>query len=203
MAAMHLPPRADESRPGPWFTERPRLAAAVVAVLFASIFALRLSVGGADEAISVLYVLPIALAAFTFGRRAGVAAGLTGVGLFGAWIWVTGESISVLGWLARATPMLLLGALVGSAADREREAAAVRRRLDAVELRQREAAEINDSIIQGMAVAKWSFEAGDPERGLDVLADTMTTAQDLVAQLLSAGSAGALRRRSAALHVKR
>jgi hypothetical protein len=77
-----------------------------------------------------------------------------------------------------------LGALVGDASDRQRRVAEVERQLLVAELRAREAAEINDSIIQNLAAAKWSVESGNCARGLEVLTDTILTAEALVDGLL-------------------
>jgi hypothetical protein len=63
------------------------------------------------------------------------------------------------------------------------------------EISQREAAEINDSIVQGLAAAKWAFEAGASDRGLEVLDETIRTSQALVSDLLARVSAGAAARR--------
>ena len=185
---MHLPRSLRRHEPGPWFWLRPALAAAVAAVLFAAVIALRWTVGSVEDSISMLYVLPVALVAMAFGMRAGVAAGAFAVGLLALWLATTDESLSALGWLSRATPLLILGALVGAAADRIREAAAAERRAAAVALLQLEAAEINDRVLQQMAAAKWMLEAGRTDAGVDLLASTMDTAQDLVARMLGSGS---------------
>jgi hypothetical protein len=156
----------------------------VAAALYAAVFGLRFTVEGTDEAVSILYVLPITLLAFAFGRRGGLVAGCVGLSLFTVWAIGDDVSLSLFGWLSRVVPMLLLGVLVGGAADRQREFADMQRQLLTARLRARDAAEINDSIVQGLAVAKWSLEAGAYDRGLDVLTDTIQTAEDLVADLL-------------------
>lgn len=173
---------------GPWFWLRPALAVAVSALLFVGIIVLRWSVGDADDAISMLYVLPVALLALSFGLRAGLGAGAFAVGLLVLWVTTAGESLSVFGWLSRAVPPLLLGLLVGAAADRIRDAARVERHAAEVALLQREAAEINDHVLQQMAAAKWLLEAGRTADGVDVLAETMDTAQQLVARMLGPDS---------------
>jgi hypothetical protein len=160
----------------------------VAASLFAGVLVLRFSVAGAEDSISVLYVLPVALLAVTFGFRVGVAAGVAAMGLLVAWVMFRHETLSELGWLSRATPLLLLGALVGFASDRMREADRTQRYAVAVALLQREAAEINDSIFQGLAATKWLLEAGEVERGLVTLEQTMITAQQLVSRMLGSNS---------------
>jgi hypothetical protein len=64
------------------------------------------------------------------------------------------------------------------------EAADVRRDLGVAIARHRDAVEINDSVVQALAVAKWSLEAGNTQRALDAIADALTTAHHLVLDLL-------------------
>lgn len=149
---------------------------------------LRWSVGSVEDSISMLYVLPVALLALAFGFRVGMGAGVFAVGLLAVWLVTTGESLGPFGWLSRATPPLLLGALVGAAADRIREAAEHERHAAAVTLLQREAAEINDRVLQQMAAAKWLLEAGRIDDGVELLAETMDDAQRLVASMLGPDS---------------
>jgi signal transduction histidine kinase len=183
-----MPPAERSVSADLWFRDRPRLAAAIAAALFVVVFVLRQVVHGASEAVCLLYVLPIALVAFAFGRTAGAAAGGFSFVLFGVWALTEDVSFGVVGWLARAVPMLLLGALVGGAADQQRRAAAAERELLASQLRARQAAELNDSIIQRLAAAKWAAEAGNHDRTLDVLTETVESAQSLVAELLDGRS---------------
>ena len=185
---MRLQLTTTERGTGPWFWLRPALAVTVSALLFVGIIVLRWSVGDADDAISMLYVLPVALLALSFGLRAGLGAGAFAVGLLVLWVTTAGESLSVFGWLSRAVPPLLLGLLVGAATDRIRDAARTERHAAEVALLQREAAEINDHVLQQMAAAKWLLEAGLTEDGVDLLADTMETAQQLVARMLGPDS---------------
>lgn len=173
----------------PWFERRPGEAVVVVQLLFLAIFVLRLSVGDEREAIAMLYVLPISLAAFGFGRRAGLLAGFAAVGLLAIWTVVADISLPPIGWLSRALPLVLIGGLIGGAADRTRAADAAQRRADAVALLQLEGAEINDSIVQHLSAAKWALEAGDTERAVAILDETIVKGQRLVTRVLSSDSA--------------
>src|SRR3954447_21210614 len=148
-------------RQGPWFQWHPALAVAVGISLYGIVFVLRLDVAGTQDAITALYALPIALLAVAFGLRAGAVAGIIGAVLLTAWVAIDGVSLTPLDFAVRAVPLILLGVLLGSATDRLRVAAELEKALVGARLREREAAEINDSIIQGLAVAKWSLEAGD------------------------------------------
>lgn len=152
--------------------------------MFAAVFVLRLGAGDSSDVIAMLYTLPIALVAVAFGLRGGLAAGATGVGLVVVWAVITGTSISPVGWAARVVPLLLLGYLLGDVTDRLRRVEAERRALARATQRHRDAVEINDSIVQGMAAAKWSLEAGDVDGGLGTLSETITLARRLVSDLL-------------------
>lgn len=168
----------------PWFRLHPRAALAVIAALFAGILALRLSAGSAADAYSMLYVLPVSLAAVVFGVRGGAASGVLAVGLIGVWVVAQDVDLPLTAWFSRATPILLLGLLLGHASDRLRRAEVERRRLARAALLHRKAIEINDSLIQGMTAAKWSLESGRAESGLQTLDDTIGRAQTLVSGLI-------------------
>jgi energy-coupling factor transporter transmembrane protein EcfT len=151
--------------------------------LFAIVFAARLTIHGTDP-ITVFLIFPIALLAMAFGLRAGLLAGLAGVLLTFAWVALAGISLSAFGWAGRIVPLVLLGVLVGWTTDRERAAAQTEKALFEARLREREAAEINDSIVQHLAVTKWTIETGHTDEGLTMLADTIATSESLVAALL-------------------
>ena len=174
----------------PWFRRRPVLALAVAGVLYAAVLALRLFVGGPVDAYSMLFALPVALVAITFGLRAGVAAGLVAVGLIVVWVVVRDVSLGPTGWASRAVPMLLLGLVLGDASDRLSRAEAERRRLEEAALLHRQAIEINDSLVQGMAAARWSLEAGRIDAGLQTLDETINQAHDLVSGLIRQAGMG-------------
>ncbi|WP_350275776.1 hypothetical protein [Kribbella sp. HUAS MG21] len=176
------PPQAAPSEP--WFRRHPRVALTVAGVLFAAILTLRMLVGDAVDAYSMLYALPVALVAITCGLRSGLAAGLLAVGLIVAWVVVRDVPLSAMGWASRVVPLLLLGPLLGDASERLRRAETERRRLEAAALLQREAIEINDSLVQGMVAAKWSLEAANTEAGLRILDETIGQAQTLVSGLV-------------------
>ena len=169
---------------GPWFSRSAGATIAVAVALFAALFVLRLTVGDPDDAVSMLFALPIALVAVAFGFRAGILSGVAGVVLLALWVWVDDVSLSALGWVSRVTPMLLLGGLLGHAADRMRRAEDESRRLEVAAERQRDAIEINDSIVQGLSAAKWSLESGNVEGALAIVEDTLEQGHRLVSQLL-------------------
>lgn len=170
----------------PWFTQHPRLALAVAGASFVGGFVLRLSVHG--DSISMLFVFPVALLALGFGFRAGAIAGMLAGSLLVVWAIVADESVNAVGWLSMLTPLLFLGTLVGAASDRMRAARRAERFAMAVALLQRDTAEINDSVVQGLAATKWLLEAGEVDRAIAALEETAATAQELVTRVLGSES---------------
>jgi len=174
----------------PWFRSRPELTVVVVAALFVGVFVLRITTGTVMDATNMLYTLPIALAAVSFGRRAGLLAGLGAVALVVAWVLVDSIDLTAFGWFSRVVPMLLLGLLLGDASDRLRRANDRWRRLEAASQRHRDAVEINETLVQGMVAARWSFEAGRSAAGLQTLDQTIALGQDLVSKLMRESDMG-------------
>ena len=193
-----------EVRIGPWFSRHPCLAAVSAAGLFAAIAAVRFVAGDERDAALLLLVLPIALVALAFGLRAGAVAAVGSITVLVVWVLVADIDLSPLGWAARVTPLVLLGLLIGHASDTQRRAELTAARLAVIEERQREAVEINDTILQRLAVAKWNVESGNKEAGTDALTEVMEASENLVADLLTGlGSDRSDRRRSRSLRQRR
>jgi len=174
----------------PWFRNRATWAIVVAASLFAAVFALRLLTGDAQDAVSLLYALPVALVAMAFGRTPGITAGLLAVVLVVTWAAVREVDLTLLGWASRVVPLLLLGALLGDASNRLALAGARQLAMEAAEQRHREATEINDTLIQGMAAARWALEAGRYDVGLSTLEETLAVGHELVSKLLREADMG-------------
>jgi len=153
--------------------------------LFAAVFGLGVAVAAHQESVTALFVFPIALIAFAFGERRGMIASALALGLTASWCWLGGIDRTALDWVSAAAPLLLIGVLVGHASDRLATAHELQLRLERAELRQCEAADVNDTILQNIEVAKWMFEAARRERGLEMLTETVDTAQALVSGLLA------------------
>ncbi len=187
---MHSPAATRLRVHEPWFRLHPAVTVAVAAMLFAVILVLRIRADDPLAAYSMLYMFPIALLAVTFGRLGGVAGGLTAIALTAVWVLAGGEPLSVQGWLERALPFLVLGALIGDSSDRLREAEAERMRLAAAARMHQEAIEINDSLVQGMSAAKWAIEAGRTESGLAALEETIVRGHEMVSSLIREAGLG-------------
>lgn len=170
---------------GPWFRRHPQWAALVTAALFVAVTVVRMHSTDEADATALLYALPVALAAMAFGRAVGTTAAFCAAGLL--WAWVAGHpdvSLTAVGWASRIVPLVLLGGLVGAAADAGEEAAEARTALAVAEVRRRDAAEVNDQILQRLTVAKWRLEGGSADEAEKLLDDAMVQAQQLVSTLL-------------------
>jgi diguanylate cyclase len=93
--------------------ERPRNAVVVAASLFVAIFVLRLLATTTADAITFLYVIPIALVAVAHGERGGLIAGSVAFALSVIWALTEGVAVGPLGYLVRAGVFLMIGSLVG------------------------------------------------------------------------------------------
>lgn len=126
-------------------------------VLFAAIFALRLAVEDPGAAISVLYVVPVALTALAGSMRGGIAGALVAAALVLLWVVIKDVDLGAMGWTARLVAFFTIGAVVGRYEEvfRDHE----RRRLG-----ERYASELHDRVIQSLAVARYSLEDEHPAR---------------------------------------
>jgi hypothetical protein len=108
---------------------------------------------------------------------------------------VTGSRTTVP-WLLFAA--FAIAALIGLAM--MRRSALTAAELQRRELSERHAVEINDNIIQGLALASYDLERGDASAGASQVTATLQEAQRLVSELLGEAEVepGRLRRRSAA-----
>jgi hypothetical protein len=162
---------------------RPRLSAAIAAALW-GVAAGMLAVGGdVAGAAPLVLCLPVALLATTFGRRGGLIGAAGAVALVAGWA-LTHRGLDVPGWTARTGPLVLLGLLLGDAVDRLRAAEAARLLMAEAEQRHREAVQLNDTIVQSLAAAKWALERSDLEGGLAIVDETLAQSHRLVSDLI-------------------
>src|SRR5919198_453183 len=104
----------------------------ISAALFAVILVLKLVVTKPGWGFPLLYDIPVALLALTYGVRGGLIAAAVGMVLFAIGD-VTGDiSSNAAGYLSRALTFFVLGGLLGLYADRLRQADRVARRLAAI-----------------------------------------------------------------------
>lgn len=184
----------------PWFRAHPEAAAAVITGSSVAVLILQLVDRRASDAFSLLYVLPISLAAMTFGVGGGLAAAAVAYTAFALFaVFSTVAHVDVEGWIGRAAAMFLLGGLLGRASDQTERAAQAAlahhsQRLIAEEKRRRyaEGIELSDSILQQVAAAKWAIELGDNTRAAQLLGQALSSGQEMVGDLLPPRSVSAM-----------
>ena len=177
----------------PWFSRRAGLALAGVLAMFASITVARVLLGDdASVGITLFYVVPISLAGLVWGRLAGMIASGVALVLLALWVLLADVELTLLGWSTRVVPILLAGLLLGDASDRLRRAERAHVEHAERELLHRQAVEINDSLLQGVAAAKWALEAERYDVALERLSDTIRSGQKLVAGLIRDSAMGPL-----------
>lgn len=181
---------------GPWFRRRPRVALGVAGVTYVAVAAYSWPFANERAIVAVALVLPVALLAVAFGRRGGLAGGAVATALYAVWSVSATKGVGFASW-ASVAGLLLFGYLLGEAVDnleaserRVREAEAASRRAEQVARRHHEAIEINDTLVQGVAAAKWALEAGNVDFALQVLQEAVTEGQRLVSELLRDANPG-------------
>jgi hypothetical protein len=183
---------SDVSSAGPWYRSTAIAPLLVASGLFATVTVAHIIANGTGEAVDILYALPVALLAMSFGLRGGLFGAAIGFALFAIVELSDGiGDIDATGWISRAAGLLLLGALLGRATDQIEAGrlgaiaeAEERQQLEERARRQAEGLEISDSLLQHLAVAKWMLEAGNNEGAIEVLTSTMVTGERMVAELL-------------------
>src|SRR5438876_531456 len=116
----------------------------------------------------LLYVFSVALIAITFGWWFGVVVGLSVVVFIIVWVELCDVVLAAIGWVVYVVLMFVLGLLFGRVADWLRWAEVECLWLEVVALLHREAIEINDSLVQGMAAVRWFFQAGQVNTKLKI-----------------------------------
>ncbi len=109
----------------------PARVLAIAGVLFAGILVLKLTVRTPGFGFPLLYDIPVALVAISFGLRGGLAAAAVGMALFAIGDAVGEIHSNVWGYIARALTFALLGVLLGLFSDRLRRAEAGARESEA------------------------------------------------------------------------
>lgn len=178
--------------PAPWFRAHRAVAVEVILASSVAVFILQMVDGHASDAVALLYVLPISLAATAFGLAGGLAGASAAYLAFAVVTFTSATAqVGLDGWVSRAAAMFLLGGLLGRSTDQSRRAECLalehqRSRLITEERNRRldEAMELSDSILQQVAAAKWMIEQGDDARAVGLLASALSSGQQMVGELL-------------------
>ena len=137
--------------------------------------------GSPKEPATIAYAVPVALAGIALGARAGMAAAVVGTALYWLGAYIDGETLSAGHLSYRLGALLFLGGVVGALASRLSEAERDAQMQE--ELRSR-AVEVNDTVVQGLALARYQIDGGDSPAATGTLETTLGRAQELVADLM-------------------
>jgi signal transduction histidine kinase len=105
---------------GPGWPQRRSVFLLSSSLLFVAIFVLRELVIGKGDALSLLYVIPVALLALELGMRAGLLAATAATAATGVWMASAQTGIGLVGLLVRALIFLSVGAIAGRFSDQMR-----------------------------------------------------------------------------------
>ncbi len=167
----------------------------VIVTLFLGVTALRWFLENSGEAVALLYLVPIVLAALGRGRRGGVISASAAAASFALLTGLRGRGdLDVTGWALPILAMYLLGVVVGQLVERlaartQLAAHAVdrRRELEQLCVRQQAALRVSDSMLQGVAAARWMLEAGRTEQAIDTLGATVAEGVQHLSAALASG----------------
>ena len=142
---------------------------AAIAGTFALVTVLRFISDNEGDAIAVLYVIPIGLTAIRYGMRWGfLAAGLAFL-VFVAWAAAEDPDIGAVGYLTRACAFAVAAGGLSWAAQR----------LWRAERRAR-GRELHDTIVQQLAIARYSAEAGQTAESVRAVDQALEAVQEMV-----------------------
>jgi hypothetical protein len=162
---------------------------AAAAVGFAAVFALAFAIDDPRQAITVLYVIPIALCALALGSRAGVVAAIVATGLLAIWVVASDVEIGMSGWLARVLTFFIIALLVG----RYEQLA---RRLVRQQAEERAATEVQEGVVQSLVIATYELRRGNTPAAEAAVDEALASAKRIISSRLPEVKPGDLRRPS-------
>jgi glucose-6-phosphate-specific signal transduction histidine kinase len=158
-----------------------RSALVVAGVLFAVVFALRMTLSDPGDGILFLSIVPIALLASEYRVAGGLVGATLAAVLLIAWIATMDVDLGVAGFATRLVTFFLVGVGVGLATGSRVDREARMRDLVEAEQRHIAALRIHDEVVQSLTVAKMALEMEDQPRALHALDDALTNARAVVA----------------------
>ena len=153
-------------------------------VLSAIIIVLRFLFPTPSDGFLFLLIAPIAIVAVEFAFAGGlIAACLAGV--VAAIFKLSGEmEYTSVGLGVRILTFLIAGAGVGFLVEDRKKREAALAKLERQAEEHREGLQLNDDVVQGLAVAKMALEMDEADRALVTLQKTLKRAQEIASQRL-------------------
>ena len=158
-------------------------------VAFAGVFALAYWIDDPREAITVLYVVPIALCTLALGLRAGLIAACLASTLLALWVATSDAEIGMSGWLSRIITYFLIAILVGRYEE-------LSRRVARQAAEERAAAEVQDGVVQSLVIATYQLRRGNLDAANAAIEEALAAAKRIISARLPEVKPGDLRRES-------
>ena len=155
---------------------RPPVLLAALA-LFAAVTLVRFVVEGADEGVTLLYVIPVALLAVELGLAAGLAAAVVASIAFVIWDVAEDAGVGAVGYATRMIGFFAVGALVGALVERLRRAERRVASLAAAEA-------LSSTVLQELTVARLALDRGDAAAGGAAVERALDSARRLLEERL-------------------
>ena len=163
-----------------------RRALVVAGLLFAVVFALRMTFSDPGDGLLFLAIVPIALMASEYRVVGGVVGGAIATILLVVWVTTMDVDLGSAGFVTRVLTFFLVGIGVGLATGSRVDREARMRDLIEAEQRHIAALKIHDEVVQSLTVAKMAFEMDDHPRTIRALEDALTNARAVVASDVTA-----------------
>lgn len=135
-----------------------------------------------------LLIAPIALIAVEFAFAGGLVAALLACGVAVVFKVSGVMEYTYTGLAVRSAVFLIAGAGVGYLIEQRNRRADELRRLELGVQAHKEGLELNDDVVQGLAVVKMALELGDHERASASIDATLKRAQEIASKRLVEGS---------------
>ena len=158
----------------------------VAAAAFVAVFVLALAIADPRQAITVLYVVPIAITALAAGMRGGIAGAFVSTALLSLWFVIDDIHIGMSGWISRLIAFFVTGALVGRYEDLARTLA--RRRAD-----EQAATEVHDGVVQALVIATYELQRGNTPGAEAAVEEALAAAKAIISARLPDPQPGDLR----------
>jgi signal transduction histidine kinase len=140
--------------------------------------------GESASAYRSMYVWVAVYAVYFFPLRAAVAHIVFALAVYALVLSETHAALKEVSWLVTVITISVAGAFVGLLTTALRRVSAELAERRVREEREHRALEINDNIVQGLAVAKYALETGQLEAGTDAIDNTLDKARAIMSDQL-------------------
>ena len=160
-----------------------RLAFALFLTLI--IFSLRMVAPMPSDGWLFLLIVPIAIVAVEFSFAGGFVAALLAALSVIMFKVVGGVDYSLTGVAVRTVAFAFAGAGIGYLVEERKRREQALQQLERQASEHQEGLQLNDDVVQGLAVAKMALEMGDADKARNTLEATLKRAQEIASQRLS------------------